>query len=99
MKLTIAFIYGVLLLVAFLISASVWHWQMSGAYFVSHKAPLADFVPPFIHAGEDGNFYIKPMRIIYIIWSVYLAAMFLAPAAVTWLLVSLHQRALNKVWM
>lgn len=96
MKLTIAWIYGVLFLISFLISASLWHWQMAGAYFVSHKALLEDFLPPFVHSGEDGNFYIKPLQIIYIIWFIYLTAMFLLPAILTWLLVRLHQRALDQ---
>jgi hypothetical protein len=99
MKLTITFIYGVLVLITFLILATVWHWQMSGAYFVSHKSLLVDFMPPFIQTGADGNFYIKPGRVIYAIWSVYIAIMFLAPAVFTWLLVRLHQRALNKSWL
>lgn len=98
MKLTIAFIYGVLLLISFLISASLWHWQMAGTYFVSHKALLGDFLPPFVHTGEDGNFYIRPLRVVYLMWSVYLAGMFLLPAAFTWLLLRLHERALNKSW-
>ncbi len=98
MKLTIAWIYGVLLLVSFLISASLWHWQMAGAYFVSHKALLGDFLPPFVHSGEDGNFYIKPLRVVYMIWFIYLTATLLLPAVLTWLLVRLHHRALNQSW-
>jgi len=99
MKLTIAFIYGVLLLISLLIFASVWHWQMSGVYFVSNKSLLADFLPPFIHPGEGGNIYIKPLRVIYMMWFVYLVAMFLIPAGFTWLLIRLHQKALNKSWV
>ena|ERR1700722_19382914 len=99
MKLTIAFLYGVLLLISFLIFASVWHWQMSGVYFVSSKSLLADFLTPFIHAGEEGNIYIRPLRVIYWIWSIYMVAMFLMPAVFTWLLVRLYQRALNKSWV
>lgn len=97
-KLTIVFIYGVLLLISFLIAASVWHWQMAGVYYVSHKPMLADFVPPFIHTGAEGNFYMEPVRMIYMIWFVYMVMMFLLPAGFTWLLMRLRQNALNKVW-
>jgi hypothetical protein len=98
-KLTAVFIYGVLFVFSLLISSSLWHWQMQNAYFVSHRAPMADFFPPFIHPGQSGNFYIRPARVIYAIWFVYLAATVLAPAAGAWLLFRLRQRALDNAWL
>ncbi len=98
MKLTAAFIYGVLLVITFLISASLWHWQMENAYFVSHGTIMADFLPPFIHQGKGGNFYIRPLHVIYAIWFIYIAVTLLVPAAGTWLLLRLRQRALDHAW-
>jgi hypothetical protein len=100
MKLTYIFIYGFAFAVAFLIFALVWHWQMSDVYFVSRdKGVITDFFPPFVHDGASGDFFIKPPRVIYTIWAVYLAAVLIIPAVCAWLLVRLHQRALNKAWM
>ncbi len=86
--------------VLFLIFALVWHWQMSDVYFVSHeKGVIADFVPPFVHEGVSGDFFIKPRRVIYTIWAVYFGAVLVIPAVCAWLLVRLHQKELNKAWM
>lgn len=98
-KLTAVFIYGILLVFSLLISSSLWHWQMQNAYFVTHRAPMADFFPPFIHPGQSGNFYIRPARVIYAIWLVYLSFTLLAPAAGTWLVFRLRQRALDNAWL
>ena len=96
MKLTIAFIYGVLFSISFLICASVWHWQMEENFFVSQKGLLRDFLPPFIRSGQSGNFFIRPTHVIYSVWCIYLAIMVLVPAGVTWLVVRLHRRAVES---
>lgn len=100
MKLTMLFIYSFLLCVTFLIFALIWHWQMSDVYFVSReKGLITDFVPPFIGSRESGDFYLKPRRTVYVIWSVYAACVVLIPGICSWSLARLHQRALKKVWM
>ena len=100
MKLTIFFIYSFLLSVTFVFFALVWHWQMSDVYFVNHgKGMIADFLPPFVRQGESGDFYIKPRRVVYVIWGVYLGCVVLIPAVCSWLLARMHQQALKKAWM
>jgi hypothetical protein len=100
MKLTVVYIFGFLFCVTFFISALVWHWQMSDVYFVSHaKGPIADFVPPFVLPGDNGDYYIKPRRVVYVIWGIYAGCSVMIPAVCSWLLMRMHQRALNKSWM
>lgn len=99
MKVTAVFIFGVSLLISFLILAGLWHLQMEGAYFVGHRSVPGDFIPPFINSGGQGNFYIKPLRVIYAIWFLYVAVTIGVPFAITWLLIRLRQRALdNSSW-
>ena len=100
MKLTIFFIYAALFSVVFLLSAVLWHMQMQDVYFVCHgKGVIADFLPPFVQANGSGDFYIKPARVVYIIWLIYLGCTLLIPAICSWLLVRLHQHALKRAWM
>jgi len=99
MKLTILFIYGFLFSIVFLLSAVLWHAQMQDVYFVCHgKGVIADFVPPFVQSNGS-DFYIKPARVVYVIWMVYLGCTLLIPAVCSWLLVRMHQRALQRTWM
>jgi hypothetical protein len=100
MKLTIFFIYGFLFCLTFVIFAFIWHWQMAEVYFVSHqKGLITDFLPPFVQTGNSGDFYIKPRRVVYVIWTVYTACVVLIPAVCAWLLARMHQRALKQAWM
>lgn len=100
MKLAFICIYGFLFAVMFLILALLWHWQMSEIYFVNHsKGLITDFVPPFVPAGASDAFFIKPPRVVYAIWCVYVGVLVLVPAVISWLLVRLHQRELKKAWM
>lgn len=100
MKLTMFFIYTFLLAITFVLLAIIWHWQMSDVYFVSHgKGMITDFVPPFVRPGESGDFYIKPRRVVYVIWGVYIGCIVVIPAVGAWLLARMHQHALNKSWM
>ena len=98
-KVRIILLYGILLLVSFLFSAMLWHWQMAGSYFVSRDhGIILDFLPPFAHAGVDGDVYLKPAHVVYTIWSVYLALVLILPAAGVWLGVRLYERDLEKAW-
>ena len=100
MKLTMFLVYSFLLCLTFLISALMWHWQMSDVYFVSPgKGLISDFLPPFVRPGESGDFYIKPRRAVYVIWAVYVSCIAVIPAVCSWLVARLHQRALRKAWM
>jgi len=99
MKTTIATIYLVLLIFSFLIFATLWHFQMQSHYFICHgKGIFEDFIPPFVKRGSD-DAYLKPAQVVYTVWSLFAGLTLILPAAVTWLLMGLHNRALNKTWM
>jgi len=88
-------IYTVALLLVFLLSAMMWHWQMYGEYFVCERNGLIfDFIPPFIRQGDPGNAYLKPLRAIYAIWGVYAALTVVIPGLAAWLLLRMRKRAL-----
>jgi hypothetical protein len=99
MKLRIILLYGVLLLVSFLVLAMLWHWQMAGSYFVCQEhGIILDFLPPFAHTGVSGDVYLKPPHVVYTLWSVYLAAIIILPATCLWLGARLYKRDLEKAW-
>ena len=100
MKKSFILIYTVQFVVLFLLCAMIWHWQMAGTYFVSqHAGIIVDFVPPFVRAGMAGDMFLKPQRVVYTIWAVYLGIAILLPGISAWLLVRMHDRALKKSWM
>jgi hypothetical protein len=100
MKLTIFLIYGILFSIAFLLFATIWHFQMQDVYFVCRdKGLVSDFLPPFVSEGTTGEFFIKPPHVIYTIWTVYMALVVLVPGVAAWLLTKLYDRALKKSWM
>lgn len=99
MKTRMITLYVVLLVVTLLLLAMVWHWQMAGAYFVSRdRGIILDFVPPFAHSGVAGDFYLKPERVVYAIWGVYVAAGFILPGICAWLSIRLYQKELEISW-
>jgi hypothetical protein len=82
-----------------LVLAMLWHCQMAGNYFMSkERGIILDFLPPFAHAGVDGDFYIKPPYVVYTIWSIYLMIALLLPAVCAWLFVRLYERDLKRAW-
>src|SRR3954453_9954384 len=99
MKLRITLLYGVLLVVSFLLWAMLWHWQMAGSYFVCQEhGIILDFLPPFAHAGMSGDVYLKPPHVVYTIWSVYLVMVLVLPAGCAWLVTRLYEVELRKAW-
>src|SRR4051794_21038747 len=100
MKLKILLIYGSGFAATFLLASFIWHWQMSDGYFVcKNNGVVLDFLPPFVHSGTEGEFFIKPQRTVYVIWAVYLITCLLLPAFCTWMFIRLYQRDLNRSWM
>jgi hypothetical protein len=98
MKMRGLMLYGILFVVTLLLLAMIWHWQMAGAYFVCHhRGIILDFLPPFAH-GNDGDFYVKPERVVYAIWAVYLALALALPALLTWMSVRLYLKELDLSW-
>ena len=75
MKARMITLYAIFLVVGFLLLAMVWHWQMAGTFFISRdRGIILDFVPPFARAGTSGDVYLKPQRVVYTIWGMYVAA-------------------------
>ncbi len=100
MKKTFLMIYLAGFLVLIVLCAMVWHWQMAGSYFVcQQKGIILDFLPPFVNAGAAGDMYLKPRRVVYIIWAIYVGVTIVVPGVSAWLLVRMHDRALRKSWM
>ena len=99
MKLTIAFIYGILFCLSFLFFASLWHFQMPDVYFVCRdKGFITDFVPPIVSTGNSSEFFIKPPHVIYTIWGVYFGLAVVIPAVASWLLIRFYDHQLRKSW-
>ena len=99
MKARMMTLYAILLVISLLLVAMVWHWQMAGTYFVSRdRGIILDFLPPFARAGASGDFYLKPERVVYSIWGLYLGTGFIVPAIVAWVSVRLYQKELDLSW-
>jgi hypothetical protein len=99
MKLQAVSLYGVLLVVTFLLLAMVWHWQMASTYFLcKHHGLILDFLPPFVHQGEDGDVYLKPQAAVYSMWALYVIAGLALPAICAWLFLRLCERDLQMSW-
>jgi hypothetical protein len=99
MKARMITLYAIFLVVGFLLLAMVWHWQMAGTYFISRdRGIILDFVPPFARAGTSGDVYLKPQRVVYTIWGMYVTAGLILPALGAWLTIRLYQKELEISW-
>lgn len=66
------------------ITAVFWYTQIDGKlYYCSDKIPLFDFVPPFVHGLQVGDYYIASPVTVYIFWSVLILINILIPFAVS----------------
>jgi hypothetical protein len=100
MKPTILLVFGISFPITFLISATLWHVQISGNYFVCvDRGLILDFLPPFAHPATPGDFFIKPERTTYALWSVYMLVTLLVPALCSWMVAKLYQRDMKRAWL
>src|SRR5438046_1065168 len=100
MKPKILMVFGTSFPIIFLISALIWHSQISGNYFVCvDRGLILDFLPPFVHARTSGDFFIQPQRTIYVLWAVYMIVTLAIPAFCSWLVVKLFQRDMKRAWL
>jgi hypothetical protein len=100
MKATSLLVYGISFSVTFLISAMLWHAQIPGSYFVcADRGLILDFLPPFVHPATPGDFFIKPVRTVYALWSVYMLVTLLIPALCSWMAAKLYQRDMKRAWL
>ena len=92
-------VYAVLVLVCGLLGAMVWHLQMPGAYFICHhRGIILDFLPPFVHAGADGDFFMRPAYVVYTFWGIYVGVALVLPAFALWIGGRIYERDLKKSW-
>jgi biotin transporter BioY len=99
MKPRLIAVYAGLFVLTFPVIAGIWHLQMAGHYFVSEsRGYVLDFIPPFVTIGSEGEYYRQPVRVIYAIWSIYLAVLFVIPALGAWAFSRLYEHDLGRYW-
>lgn len=77
-------LYIVLLLLTFLLVAGTWYFGIDGVlFYCTDRLLIVDMIPPFIHGPEYGDHFIAPAVIVYGMWILAIAAIFLLP----WLVV------------
>jgi hypothetical protein len=82
-----------LLLPSFVTFALAWHWLVEDVlYHHWDRAPIGDFFPPFIDPLVPGDRFIVSAGIVYLVWYLFQAAVFLAPALAIWLAQSRRRR-------
>ena len=48
-------------------------------YYCSDKVPILDFIPPFVHGSQYGDYWIADPKIVWGIWSLLLGLMLIIP--------------------
>lgn len=78
-------IYLTFFLLTSLVLLAVWYFFIDGTlYYCSDKAPLLDFIPPFVHVGGPyGDYFIVSPVVVYLSWAVFIATMLLIPTFLT----------------
>ena len=71
--------YFILLIPSALVVLSIWYFFVDGTlYYCSDKAPLIDFIPPFVHSIYGDRFIASPV-VIYVLWITLILTGFIAP--------------------
>ena len=77
-------LYIAFLIPTFLVVAGVWSFLISANFFYcSDRVSLLDFIPPFVHGSEYGDYYIQSPVVTYLAWSIHLLLVFLLPYILT----------------
>lgn len=72
--------YLTLFLPTLVLIACAWYFLVDGIFYhCSDKFPLTDLLPPFVHGTNFGDYFIAPPVIVYILWTLTLVTIFLAP--------------------
>lgn len=80
------FIYILLLIPTVIIGAILWSALHEAFLFhCSDWIPVLDLIPPFVHGSQYGDYYIAPEPVVYIVWVIYLLAMFSFPLSLSYL--------------
>ena len=71
--------YSIFLVLSAIVVLTIWYFLVDGIlYYCSDKAPLIDFIPPFVHAGY-GDYFVAPQLVVYLVWLMLITLGFLAP--------------------
>ena len=77
-------VYLLFLLISFVIALVLWFFLVDGKlFYCSDSVPFLDFIPPFVHGKQVGDYFIVSPFIVYLVWFVFLFAIFLTPAYLT----------------
>jgi len=62
----------------------LWFFLVDGKlFYCSDTMPGLDFIPPFVHGKQVGDYLIVPAFILYSVWIVFILAIVLLPAYLT----------------
>ena len=80
-KVTKTFPIYILFLVPSLIAGLlVWTLFVDGKlYYCSDKVPVLDFIPPFVHGKEYGDYWIAAPILVWSIWFLLILLMLVIP--------------------
>lgn len=74
------FLYLALVLPVALVVMGFWYLVIDGnLYYCSDKIPLVDFIPPFVHSQEYGDYFIIDERWVWTIWIASLGIILFIP--------------------
>ena len=59
---------------------SLWSFVISSnLFYCSDSVPFLDFIPPFVHGSQFGDFFIVNPNIVYVLWLLLIFLIFIVP--------------------
>lgn len=63
-----------------LVIVSIWSFVISAnLFYCSDPLPFMDFLPPFSHGSQVGDYYIVNEKLVWMLWTFLVVLIFLIP--------------------
>ncbi len=73
-------LYVLFLIPSLIVGLLIWTLFIDGKlYYCSDKVPILDFIPPFVHGSQYGDYWIADPKIVWAIWILLTGLMLMVP--------------------
>lgn len=72
--------YILFLAPSLVVGMAIWTIFVDGTlYYCSDKIPVLDFIPPFVHGSQTGDYWIADPKLVWSIWFLLIGVILISP--------------------